>query len=457
MVILILVVALLFSPMQETYLSREGAGTRLGERFTPPEGAQRQQLQDGGFAYVWHDQKGVYNVKTTTDGYVYSIEWYLAEMPRPNTVEFRASLKSQYGQWLVESQGNEIAFTDLYEDGYTRWEISYGTLADLENVLQLRMWDLVEYTDETEETTAGGVNLDVLFSQYGDEFPNGLGGINIGQTLVPGDTWKPVSTAAGGNTYEYTYPNGDVFTITVADQMLITSSTYTFKSQPSSFRAVIKDYLMNKYGAYLANQVENSTQLLLQFRQADPGGGPRKCLDLNCTGELVIIKAFSLMEEVDESTQEPVDESESYVSRLVLEDLFEAEEGELPLGLGPIKLGDELNPGDVWILSKTEGGLKYYIYDEYDNDDYTEVRVDDKGFIRSIQHNFLQPSADFKKKIKGYLLGTFNSLLESHDSSDAGSITYFLQRGSGGSEPLSLAVYEWSDALAIRIFYGELK
>ena len=455
MLIFLLAVSLLFSPAQEKYLSRESAGTRLGEHFSPPEGAQKQQLPEGGFAYVWADSEGAYNVKTTPDGYVTVIEWYLSEMPVPNTIQFRASIKSKYGQWLVEAKGSDSDFSDLYEDGYTRWQIAFGTLESLERVLQLRMWDLTAQNEKAEESAAGGVNLDALFKMYGDEFPVGIGGIDIGKTLVPGEVWKPVS-ADSGKKFQYLYPNGDVFMVATDDQMAITSSAYTFNSQPYEFRKVIKDYLVSKYGSYLTNNIENNSIFKLQFRQPDSGGLTR-CLDLTHLEGEFRIEACSVETESEEVTQEPAAEGDSYVSRLVLEKLFKAEEGWLPQGLGSIKLGDVFNPGKRWVLSKTEGGLKHYSTHNYDNDDYTDVWVDGEGVMRNIQHNFLRPSEEFKQKVKNYLLGRFSAWLDSHRNLGGGSITYFLKQGSGGSEPLSLAVYEYPNALSILVFYGEIE
>lgn len=455
MLIFLLAVSLLFSPAQEKYLSREGAGTRLGEHFSPPEGAHKQQLPEGGFAYVWTDSEGAYNVKTTPDGYVNVIEWYLPEMPMPNTIQFRASIKSKYSQWLVEAKGNDSDFSDLYEDDYTRWQIAFGNLAELKQVLQLRMWDLTAQSEKAEESSAGGVNLDALFKMYGDEFPSGLGGIDIGNDLVPGEVWKPVS-AESGKKFQYLYPDGNVFMITTDDQMAITSSAYTFKSQPFEFRKVIKDYLVSKYGSHLTNNIENNSILKLQFRQAGPEGLTR-CLDLTHLEGEFRIEACSIETESEEVKQEPAAESDSYRSRLVLEELLKAEEGWLPQGLGPIKLGDVLQPGKRWVLSKTEGGLKHYTNHNYDNDDYTDVWVDGEGVMRNIQHNFLRPSEEFKQKVKSYLLGRFGAWLDSRQNIGGGSITYFLKRGSDGSETLSLAVYEYPMALSILVFYGEIE
>jgi hypothetical protein len=136
---------------------------------------------------------------------------------------------------------------------------------------------------------------------------------------------------------------------------------------------------------------------------------------------------------------------------------FNAPAGALPNALGPIKLGDTFGPGEIWKLTKTEGGLSYYQYRGYDNDDYTEVRVNAQSIIHSVQHNFINPSPQIRQKVTEYVTITFARFRDENITNDEGSITYYLHEFPGGATSISLALYEFPDALVVRIFYGELQ
>lgn len=455
----VLVALLAVVPVQDKNLSREAGGAQLGEPFTPPSGAQRQELAGGKIAYIFYDDKGfVFNIKVHADGRPFEIEQIIMDSPQENAHNLRKSIRDIWGSLLIDSKDEGKYFKDIFQDQFTRWEISYGNLEQFENVVRLWMKDLVGQTQTGGGTSSSGVNLDALFGQYGDAFPNGLGGINLGMKLNPGNVWILIQTEGEKKTYEYKYENGDVFTAITDGQGLVLSAAYTFKTQPLAFRETIKQYMLNKYGNYLQSRTEKGDYLMYLFI-GTPSGGMVDSLELSAWKSEVTVKSMKTKAKVAEippTEEKPVAETGTYVDNLVMANLFAAPQGGLPKGLGPIKLGDKFEAGEVWKLSKTAGGLSYYQYKEYDNNDYTEVRVDAQGLIRSVQHNFINPKAEIRKKVKDYIKGTFNQFYENYSTVQDGSITYYLQRGTGGAESISMALYEWPDALAVRVFFGEL-
>ena len=455
--VLVLVSLLALAPAQERSLAREAGGAILGEVFTPPEDAQRQELKGGNVAYIWYNERGfLFNVKVGPDGKPYEIEQLIVNMPLEPAVNIRNSINSQYSAWLKDSSDDGDYFKDVLNDGYTIWHVSYGDFGQFKNVMRFWMKDLVAQSAASGETTSTGVNLDALFSMYGANFPNGLGGINIGVEFEPGEVWTLAGTEFGLKTYEYIYANDDVFTVVTDNQGVIINTSYTFYSQPEEFREELKQYLMNKYGKYLASTSESGFLKTVRFE------GPviddkSDVLEMKSAGHVITIKSSRSEAKPEKTISEaPKTEAESYLAGLDLNIMFDAPADGLPYGLGPIKLDDEFVPGDVWEFIKEEEGLKYYYYREYDNQDFTEVRADSQSRILSVHHYFVNPSAALRTKVKNHLKSAFNRFLELNRTFGDGTIIYYHQPATGGGVATSLAVYEFPDEISIRVFRGEL-
>ena len=179
---------------------------------------------------------------------------------------------------------------------------------------------------------------------------------------------------------------------------------------------------------------------------SEPGTGSMG-IGFRCVREVGIAAAR------DESRQETTELSEAERN---FEKWLDVTPGELPQGLGTLKLGMDFVAGETWTLLGAREGITVYGY-TFENGNSNEVQVDGAGKICGVEVRVVNSTNEYNETIKRYLKRKYNRYLENEMDSGTNFIFYYHQPGAVGGQSRSLEFSGWRNAYAITVYYGAMR
>jgi len=277
-------------PPQKKLIEREAGGAILSEVFSPPVDAEYQADNNGVWSWFYFGNRGSYTIKVTKDGIVKEIEQHVLPITSEEALNMRNIIRKMYNPHLVGSKDTGNKFRDEYSDRYTSLKVQFGVESLGDDVLWILMTDI---SGQAKSSSKGqlGLSLDVLLNPYGDDFPDGLAGINLVHNFNPSANWILKGNNDGWKTYEGVYANKDIFRVITDENAKIVKIEYVFNSQPRSFRDSARRYLKDKYKKYFIEDYYHKEFLMVTFSEI-ASGSRTKSLVLSSQGECLKLVSY---------------------------------------------------------------------------------------------------------------------------------------------------------------------